>query len=242
MAQAADHQATQAGLVEAIRPVVGEAWGSLDTGNLRRSLPTFVDHVRAIVHRYGPASAALSTRFYRTQRREAGIRGSITVRHAPLPDDRQVDRTVRWATGPLWSADPAYASDNLEAARSNVLGAVDKLILDVGRDTVLGAVQNDRKARGWARVPEGGSCAFCALLATRGAVYRTEQRADFRSHDHCRCVAEPIFVEYEPSARVRELQALYRQATAGVSGGKAMRAAFRRALAASEQSAPGAPS
>ena len=49
----------------------------------------------------------------------------------------------------------------------------------------------DPKARGWQRVGVG-ECDFCSMLIGRGAVY-SEATADFLSHDHCHCYAEPAF-------------------------------------------------
>lgn len=42
---------------------------------------------------------------------------------------------------------------------------------------------------GYRRVPEPGACAFCLMLATRGAVYSSASTAggDNRFHAHCRC-------------------------------------------------------
>lgn len=48
--------------------------------------------------------------------------------------------------------------------------------------------------RGWVRVPEPGACAFCRMLATRGAVY-TENSGNFRSHNRCRCTARAALDE-----------------------------------------------
>jgi hypothetical protein len=65
------------------------------------------------------------------------------------------------------------------------------------------ATSSDRKAKGWARIPEPGACSSALMLATRGAVYRSEKGGDFKSHDNCRCHVEPVFTAYEPSAQVR---------------------------------------
>lgn len=43
------------------------------------------------------------------------------------------------------------------------------------------------------RIPEGGACDFCLILATRGAVYRSAETAGagHSYHHHCRCSVEP---------------------------------------------------
>lgn len=203
---------------------VAAVWHLLDLQHLAETLPRFAAAVAALVHRYGTASATLAADFYDASRIAAGVRGTFTVTPASPPDLEQVTAEVRWATRTLWSAEP-----DAPPARTMVAGAADRMVLDTGRATVQDAVQRDRAARGWARVPEAGCCAFCAMLATRGAVYKTSQTADFRAHDHDRCHIEPVFGQYEPTAQVREWQALWEKSTAGKSGAAA-RAAFRDAL------------
>jgi hypothetical protein len=66
------------------------------------------------------------------------------------------------------------------------------------------------------------------MLATRGAVYK-QHSATFLTHTNCRCQAEPVFGEYEPPARIRQAQALYKQATFGLRGAAALKA-FRQAV------------
>jgi Flp pilus assembly protein TadG len=220
---AAGAQAAQAGLVTVMASDLTAAWAALDVAELGRSLPNFRLLVAAIVRRYGLASATLAARFYRQQRVEAGVTAPFTVRPAPLPPLVQVAKTVDWATVPLWSKTP-----DVTAARSNLTVSTERLVLDVGRQTITDNTVRDRHAKGWARVTEPAACAFCLMLATRGAVYK-QQTADFRTHTNCRCHAEPVFTAYEPSARIREAQALYKQSTAGLSGAAALKA-FRQAV------------
>lgn len=222
-AAAASAQAAQSGLVTVMAGDLTGAWAAVDVGNLRRSLPNLQLLVAGIVRRYGAASAALAARFYIAQRRAAGITAPFQPRPAPLPPLPQIAQTVDWATQPLWSTSP-----NLEAAQSNLAASTERLVLDVGRQTITGNVARDRHARAWARITEPGACAFCLMLATRGAVYKSKT-ADFRTHTNCRCHAEPVFGVYEPPARIREAQALYKQSTAGLRG-KAVLRAFRQAV------------
>lgn len=46
---------------------------------------------------------------------------------------------------------------------------------------------------GWARVLTGErNCSFCAMLASRGAVYKSEKTAGFEPHDRCDCHPELV--------------------------------------------------
>lgn len=206
---AGNAQAAQTGLVTALGYDLERSWNSLDVSSLRQSLPGFKTLIASLVHRYGLASGSLASQFYRSQRTAAGVTSPFTVRPAPLPNLTQIGATVDWATQPLWSAQP-----DVPLAQTQLAGAVDTLVLDVGRQTIVDNTHRDRHAKGWARIPEPGACYFCALLASRGAVYK-QNTVDFRAHNHCRCHAEPVFTAYEPSAQIREWQALYEDKVAG---------------------------
>lgn len=80
----------------------------------------------------------------------------------------------------------------VDVAKARSAGAAMRHALDGGRDTIMGAVRADSRAVGWARIASGKACEFCSLLADRGAVYG-EDSADFPSHDHCSCSAEPVY-------------------------------------------------
>lgn len=216
-------------------PGLTAAWAYLDATQMARTLPDFTARIAALVHRFAPASATLAVQFYRDQRRAAGITTPYTPRPSDPPPLQQIGKTADWSTRDLWKirphTEPEVKRELLDTAQTKVAGAVDKLVLDVGRNTIIDNVAADKHAKAWARVPEPGACYFCALLAIRGAVY-TEQSADFKTHDHCRCQPEPVFTAYEPSAQIREWQALYSEATSGVHGMKNLQKAWRAAFEA----------
>lgn len=81
----------------------------------------------------------------------------------------------------------------LEQTRSGVAGATIRHVLNGGRDTIATSVAADPDALGWFRVARGDACAFCAMLASRGPVYKSEAGAGFEPHDRCYCEPEPIY-------------------------------------------------
>lgn len=113
----------------------------------------------------------------------------------------------------------AVTPDVVQRAEDALASEVEKLVLDQSRLAVIGASEVDGEAKGWARVTEPGACSFCRLLATRGAVYKSKDSADFRAHTKkpdgsggtCRCHAEPEFHNYEPTAQARQDTADYRR-------------------------------
>lgn len=207
---------------------------------LEASVPEWIDAVRALVDQYGQVSSALAADFYDAERVAARVTGRFTVPLVPAPADGQVDSGLRWATKDLWPRDPKDPATTeaqrqplevrLEQAEKKAEGVAEKLVVDQGRGTVQEAVRRDRQAVGWARTAALGACAFCKLLATRGAVYK-QDTVDFRSHDGCHCMALPLFrgQRFELSDKAKEWERLYREYAAGHSGDQLR--LFRRALA-----------
>jgi hypothetical protein len=60
-------------------------------------------------------------------------------------------------------------------------------------------IGTDGQALGYAHLTDVGSCAFCAMLASRGPVYKTAATAGgprgrgVRYHDYFACLALPVF-------------------------------------------------
>ena len=200
-------------------------------------MPQFTAAVRAIVRRYGRASAAGALAYYQQERRAASVPGRPVSKLAPTPADSVIESAVSWATTDLYGP----ATPEAETKALQLLdGAVQNLVLNQGRDTIIGAVRQDKYAKGWARVTSPGACSFCIMLALRagaGFLYRSKQSADFRAHTPnangsgglCQCHAEPVFTAYEPSAHMRDMQQLWTDSTKGRSGNDA-RNAFRQAV------------
>lgn len=131
--------------------------------------------------------------------------------------------------------------------------AGERVAMNGGRSTLWNAAAADARAIGWIRVSRTGTpCYFCAMLISRGAVYKSEASATYadgdKYHDNCHCYAVPVFSrdEYESGDQYqlnREYQDLWPRVTRGLSG-KAAMLAWRRYFRAhppkaSAQAAPG---
>lgn len=193
-----------------IGALIRHAWESLlDPHDLKGSGPRLTVAVEAIVGQYGRGSSAAALNSYRLQRREAGILGRPSLKMPSLPSHEDVTATVEHVLSPLYGPTDTQA---LDAAEQSLESSVERLVLDQGRTAIIDAVQDDKMAKGWARVTEPGCCYFCALLATRGAVYKSRDTASFEAHTKqpngsggtCRCHAEPVFNAYEPTAQIRQ--------------------------------------
>jgi hypothetical protein len=214
-----------------------QAWPLLDLHDLKATMPQFMAAVRAIVQRYGQASAAGALDYYRAERVAAKVPGRPTLKLAPTPADSVIESAVGWATSDLYGPVTPEAETN---ALARLDGAVQKLVQDQGRDTIIDNVKQDKNAKGWVRITKPGACSFCVMLALRGGagfLYTSKQSGNFRAHTPdgkhggglCQCTVAPVFTAYEPSAHMREMQKLWADSTKGRSGNDA-RNAFRQAV------------
>ena len=134
--------------------------------------------------------------------------------------DPQVEASLR-VTGPYTIKHRIGQGESPEQAARNAAvhaaGAGIRHVNDGGRDTILTVVRNDRPALGYIRVTQPGCCSFCAMLASRGPVFKTEwaaggsnRRSDrnkkdprtpfvgdgsFKVHDNCKCHIEVVYSE-----------------------------------------------
>lgn len=158
--------------------------------------------VDAIVRKYGLAAAELGAQWYEFCRE-----GEFDSRYTAIVGD-----TSRYNA----RSDANAAIDKLFGGKLTTDGLVDALAGVVAnqtqkqaRDTILENLQDDRleairrgdrkvAARmGYARVPVGGTCAFCLMLASQGFVYSSKQSAIYKKdggkfHQGCDCVAVPF--------------------------------------------------
>lgn len=110
---------------------------------------------------------------------------------------------------------------SVRAMATTLSGSANRLAMQGQRNTVTTTLGQTRG--GWRRVVSGGACPFCLMLRGRGAVY-SERTAHFESHDHCRCIAEPVWRREREPADVRRLFEQWQDVTSGASGPDAVRA------------------
>lgn len=181
------------------------------------------DLFHGLVQNYGSMAAALGAEFYDDARREAAPGKVFRARLADPPGRDDTGKAWGWA-----QSEPAKASSRLD-------DELQRLVLQAGRDTVADSAEADPAKPGWARVPQGKTCAFCTLLASRGIMYRSKKSALYRKdgrkyHNDCNCIAEPAFDDDDLSIDIQPHLDLYKQArkNAGSSDTKAILAAMRR--------------
>lgn len=136
-----------------------------------------------MIDQYGLAVGSLAAEWYDLNRelyRIAGPWGGATLQD-PNRD-----------TGPLvGGALTDFVS--VQTVIDGLQSGMDLRVRQASNGTIMDSVMRDRQALGWGRAASAGCCGFCALLASRGAVYRTVHTATFCPHEHCHCQAVPMW-------------------------------------------------
>ena len=205
---------------------IGALWRQrIDPARMADSWASIKDMVLALVRQYFQASAADSAQTYESMRVLADL-GHRPIRMADLPL-QELERVVgSQGPGHFFQQlpvveDPLAASD---AADLSLQASSARLALKGGRQTMVDAVHSDPLATGWERTISPTACSFCSMLASRGAVYKSQKSADFRAHDHCNCTAIPVFEGQDASQQSQQLAEQWQQVTRGKSGASARKA------------------
>jgi len=193
------------------------------------------------------ATSELGARYLAQHAAIEGVR-LVPVRAEP---DRQQIATSLHVTGAvafkahMRQSDSAGAS--LRVMQTMLAGSAQRLTLGGDRGSVMNTIRSTDQIVGYRRVTNASPCAFCAMLASRGAVYKSRsatttvgragnargtRQIGESYHDHCNCTSEPLYENEPEPASVTALRARWDQATVGLSGTEAL-AAFRQGLTAS---------
>lgn len=184
---------------------------------------------------YGGQASQLAADYY-DEWRFLALGVAATAYSAPvipdIPDD-VVQESLGWALAPLFNdlLDP-------NSTLSRIAGQAGRLIRNADRLTMLAAAADDPIGTRYARVAREDACAFCRLLASRGADYRSAESAKFvvgeidprdpwrterlrgqrgtqasgeQFHDNCRCDVVAVFPgrDLEVSPQVAEWTSQY---------------------------------
>jgi hypothetical protein len=244
--RAADHQAAQRALSARLIEQMGPLWDLIRLGAFATTVPLWIAAVVELLQRFARMSGTLAADYYAEERDIANARGVFVPAPAQIPDGK-AEASLRWATKSLWvpeADNPPPIEERLASAEHLAEGVAQKIVADVGRDTVMEALEDDPEAVAWARQTDADPCAFCALMSSRGAVFHTEETAgraanrrfigagEYKFHNFCSCTVIPILEgqRWEPPEYVQEWDRLYTEVTGGVRGREDKLRAWRRAF------------
>ncbi|MFD5384251.1 hypothetical protein ACFWMG_04640 [Streptomyces sp. NPDC127074] len=229
----------QALLVARMARQVLRVWRDLmNPAKVDESWPAVRAALMPIVEQAREQSAALARSAYMDARRDAGVPDDGFAPSGPL--QFAVDRleSALDVTGPVEFKKTIAAGKTpqqaMDAAAVRMVGSTQYLALEGGRSVMNQSIEMDERATGWSRVTDNDPCAWCAMLASRGPVYKSAKTAgDPRQggnsyHDHCGCQAWPAFTLDEPFVGLaNRLYDDWLRVTRG-TGGRGAVNAFRR--------------
>ncbi|MEU6204584.1 hypothetical protein ABZ814_13465 [Micromonospora musae] len=193
------------------------------TGDVDAWLDSVFDRLLTIIRGGWVTSRRIGDRYLREHARVEG-RAVVPVSAMWVPE--RVIASVR-VTGPVEFKRHLERTGSVVAAKrvmaDTLSASAQRHALAGDRDTVMATVAESGVIVGWRRVVDADPCAFCALLASRGAVY-SKATVGFQAHDGDECTAEPLYEREDDPQSVLDLQDEWRKATAGTSGAASIRA------------------
>ncbi len=133
-----------------------------------------------LVEAFGESAAALGADLFETQAADLEIKPKVKL--SPGANRAEIIARARWA---LQQADQL----------GNLTTLLDELVKRPYRDTFADSAA--ASGVGWARVPKGKTCAWCRMLASRGAVYSSAASAGESRKYHGDCDCQPVLVRDE---------------------------------------------
>jgi hypothetical protein len=228
------HRAIQIRIATGLAGTLATFWRPVDPADMRGTLEPFARAGGLATLTARRASAGAARNYYTMFRQVEGV-GPFDARLAPDPDPDAL-RGGLFGAGARGIMNARARGLSIPQAAQNgfvkASGAAIQIAANGGRETLLGAIGEDREAKGYQRVTDGDPCAFCQMVASRGIVAYSEASAGFESHGHCGCTAEPAFEGSTTLPRNATFREAWNNVTAGLSGGDALNA-YRRHLAAS---------
>ncbi len=246
LATSAAYQAQQVALRARFARQFLALWPVLDKMHVGKTSPDWLRLAIGLITQWRDASSMLAAEHFAKMHE---LQTGVSIPRPPIaPDlpDLAVVKDLLWS-GPgelkrarlMGLADGVDGLPNVRAdQRARLLSTevASKLVLSGGRDTTFVAGASDPRALGYMRVADADPCYFCAMLASRGPVYKSAASAGELNqwHPHCDCHVEAVFVRNAAIPNASKGYAkLWRESTVGLSGADAI-AAFRAAFDAAK--------
>lgn len=148
-----------------------------------------IELIDGMAQAYSESASSLAARFYDEQAAESGLELDDAV--------TEVSYDAQWASDKMHWAAGLLEKGNVDGFVNAATGVMANSMRRSLNETIMANAKRDKEAGvRFARVPTGReTCAFCFMLATRGAVYHTRTSAGEMGqyHSHCDCKIVPGF-------------------------------------------------
>lgn len=230
MAQVEAFRSNTAALVTLAQRDLAAFWRSLDTTDLKFAQMMLAEFFPDLVQTYGSTAALLAADFYDELRDVPPSASRFTAVMSEPVNVEQATAVSRWAVGPLFGANP-----DSRGALQLITDATQRLVMQPARDTIISSGFRDPVRTGVARIPSGATtCAFCLMLASRGAVYGSEASAGEHNkfHTKCDCIPTPLRRPedvpegYDPDELYEQYASVHKAGMTGKEATAALREAY----------------
>ena len=183
-AQLGEYKRGQATIDSLVQRDVTQLWDGLGAIDPVRKRDYLLDMLQGLVNTYGPIAAVLAAEFFAD---------TVLLKPKVSTQDRTdaVKGSTRAVIGGLWTGQETKARDRL-------VSSITRHVRQFGRSTILDSVGMSgghvRYARILSYASNKGPCAWCRMLASRGAVYWSEVTAGGFDdwHEECSCDAVAV--------------------------------------------------
>lgn len=167
---------------------LGQLWMKIDGYAPEFQRDALLEWVPAIIGKYSGMSRDAASDWYK-EVRDQWFDGETVPRAKEVPDGSdELRRIMRAQMGLLWK-------DNDEGELLRYLnGVIDRNVNEIARDGIMSCAKQDKRKPKFARVPLGPTCAWCMMLAGRGWVYGSSEKAGAgfnKFHADCDCQIVP---------------------------------------------------
>ncbi|KAA8832602.1 hypothetical protein [Bifidobacterium tissieri] len=183
-----------------------------DPADIRDAL---MDLIPAIADKYGNVGSQAAAEWYDRMRAKWFSDDWQAVDDTVYtPDEKAMRATIRRLAGHLWSDEENGVEADPDVMLRGLRANMDKWVKAGGRATIQRAVSKDPRRPRFARVPQGPTCGFCLMLASRGFVYSSAEAAggDMNDyHNDCDCEPVPSWDKKNPKIEGYDPDKFYKQ-------------------------------
>lgn len=192
--------------VVAARDIVAVA-GQLEGAGISKQelAEVLVEAFPALMQKYVYGAGDVAAQWYEDLVPDSDYRASVP--DVVVPDVR-LEKSAKWA---VFGPGDAPVADRL-------VGVAQRAISDAADSTVIANARTEGVR--YARIAQADACEFCRILALRGAVYHSEEKAARghtvdAKHDHCYCRIVPVRpgLSYKAPDYYAEFDEQYKAAT-----------------------------
>lgn len=200
---------------------ITQLWPLLNFERIDQSWQPWMRLVLPVLTKRHAMTSEQAGLFYRAARQHAiGDPGPASLpKLASPPTEEWVARAVGYSAPHVYARQintgqtPEQAN---KAALTKTLGTTSRIVLDGARTTIEDTSKADPEAVGWYFQTDGDPCYFCAMIASRGIVFKDDSfeiadtqfvgKGTAKVHNHCACILAPAF------SKTQDLPDISRQA------------------------------